>query len=135
MMTPNVWIGLGLGIVIGLLLGLLGAALLFLRRLRKIQAPISPTELKQLRAERDSLRVERDGARADADQLRTDAAALRMKQTNETIAHQALEKELALIKPMLSRASSEKDQLLMEVISLRAENEKLKSEAQPQQPE
>jgi uncharacterized protein (DUF3084 family) len=134
-MAMNVWVGLGLGIVIGMLLGVLGAALLFLRRVQKAPNPIAMPELALLRTERDTLRIERDAVRAEADQhradadlLRTDVATMRTKQTSEALARQSLEMELAMVKPMVARASAEKDTLLMDVIGLRSENEKLQEQ-------
>jgi hypothetical protein len=127
-MAMNVWVGLGLGIVIGLLLGVLSAALLFLRRVQKAPNPMASPEMALLRTERDTLRIERDAVRAEADQLRADVAAMRTKQASEALARQSLEMELAMVKPMLARASSEKDTLLMDVIGLRSENEKLQQQ-------
>jgi septal ring factor EnvC (AmiA/AmiB activator) len=127
----DTWIGIGLGVVIGLLVGFLLAAYLLMRsraarpqRDGAAQPPASPQAQRDTdlaRAQVETLQTELQRAQSELGQARASIAALQTERAS-------LQNEIATVRPMLNRASSEKDKLLIDVISLKAENDTLRAE-------
>ena len=136
------WIGIGLGVIIGLLLGVLLSAFFLLRiRTRTQQQAAERLRVATQQAQTEVL-AEQGKLQALQDELRRVQNELKQAQTNLNTAQReqsTAQNELATLRPMLNRANSEKDNLLMDVIALRAENEQLRAAsaapADPVQPD
>ena len=136
------WLDIGLGILIGLLLGTLIAGVSLQALLNRRDKPV-PELLKQraaLETKLQSAQAATDEAYAEANVLRTDLTRWRETAEEHRLARVSLANEqtnlqmqLSTIQGMLASASSEKENLLMELILLRSENDTLRSNVEAEQ--
>jgi hypothetical protein len=141
----SAWIGIGLGLVIGLLLGVLVAALVLQARLRSGQAQSLAAEVQRVHAEAEVALQQSQAATAAAQAQTT---SLQQELAKEKDEHAKVKKELAALKQehdiaqrqlatqrsMTKQANTEKEQMLIGMAELRAENDRLRSEAAAVQP-
>ena len=129
----EIWIGLGLGLVIGILVGLLGGVLALQSRLRAGQAQNQALNVQGIRTEAEARLHESQlattAALAQAESLRGELAQAKKELSTLQQDHDVLQRQLATLKPMMAQVNTEKEQLLMNVAELRAENDRLRNTA------